>query len=190
MRRASVLLVLVIACGKRSGPTNEPEIAAESALPAVPGECSGVRFELAAHMRDGAWYFEGTLVHEGTTPLTLVSPGDGSDIGRRIPWMKWQSTTLGGTRAEEVDGARCGNMNAMKESEIFVLQPGERRKLEWVTGPQLAPGSYYTRVTYENDPSTSTLGTSKTELVPKLRATNKCRVTSNPVRIVVPGHPS
>lgn len=94
------------------------------------------------------------LVNEGSEPVSLVEPGDGSTHGWRTPLVQW----LVGRRGEELGPPellpRCGNMNPLQASEVFALQPGERRKLsDWTGGPSFPEtGIWSVRLRYRNDP--------------------------------------
>src|SRR5438067_2030418 len=106
------------------------------------------------HMKRGQdvrW--EVSIINHGQQAVTLVQPGDGSDCGWRTPVIEWVingKVEGAGRLIEEVSKAdspvrkpvlkpaclspdfarsdRCGNINALKPDEVFVLKPGERVK--------------------------------------------------------------
>jgi hypothetical protein len=125
-----------------------------------------------------------TLVNRGNREVLLVEPGDGSDCGWRTPQIEW-------SRSHWFRGPRCGNINALKLEEVFILKPGESRRLcDWVGVPQLTgPGRYRVAVRYTNDPDQSwsglPLGEHEGAALQEVRGSAKVSAVSNSVEIVV-----
>jgi hypothetical protein len=88
-----------------------------------------------------------TLVNNGNKEVTLVKPGDGSEIGWRTPIIEWSAVDRHSIRM-------CGNINPLQPGEVFKLLPGERKDLsEWLGFPYVsAPGRYTVALKYTNDP--------------------------------------
>jgi hypothetical protein len=89
------------------------------------------------------------VVNHTDATVTLVKPGDGSDCGWRTPIVGW---VVEGVKPRAL--ARCGNINALRDDEVFTLKPGKRVRLgDWVGLPDLpGPGKYKVRFRYENKP--------------------------------------
>jgi hypothetical protein len=131
------------------------------------------------------------LTHAGEETVTLVLPGDGSEVGWRTPTMTWQVWTPAGAPVSMSHSGRCGNMNALRPEEIFTLRPGERHDLgDWLGSPHLPPDTYVVQAIYENDPKHAmgrALGRNDDTLVTRIRATTACRVASNAISVRVRG---
>lgn len=91
--------------------------------------------------------------------VSLVMPGDGSEVGMRTPVIGW--SILSADSDDEhpktpprTPGARCGNTNALRMNEIFTLKPRETREFECrIDRPTgLTPGKYRIVFYYSNDP--------------------------------------
>jgi hypothetical protein len=128
---------------------------------------------------------EVTILNRGKHEVLLVQPGDGSDCGWRTPIIEWvvngkvdgarqgsveEKTKVRTDRAsppapkplrpaclEEGAGrvARCGNINALKADEVFVLKPGEQVRLNaWAcpSGLQTGSGTFKLAVRYFHIP--------------------------------------
>lgn len=166
-----------------------PVVAAPPAAP-VPGgpvdDC-GLKATIAADRgRDGATKYTLTLKNEGSTPRTLVEPGDGSEYGRRTPILAW-SATRDGKPATELERPGCGMMNAIEASEIFTLAPGASRSMStWIHGPSYAPGRYEVTLRYTNDPRPIESANVGPEVAALLLKTSACDVTSAPLALEVP----
>ena len=86
----------------------------------------------------------------GAVPVTLVLPGDGSDISWRTPVITWALTRLDlpAPVAFFPRGAgirRCGNINRLDLREVFTIKPGENQEIsQWVCLPSTAYLSYLT----------------------------------------------
>jgi hypothetical protein len=126
------------------------------------------------------------LVNKGPRPLTLVMPGDGSDVGRRTPIIRW-SCEPSAFRGQGL----CAYINPLRAGEVFTLNVGESRELgEWVRRPSLEPGTYRCRMTYENVPDHPWGGASLTpphdeDEVRRLRASDSCSARSNEIEVVI-----
>ena len=115
--------------------------------------CEAVKLEIKAVKSDGYTQFRGTLTNMGKSAVTLIEPGDGSDVGWRTPELTWTAKTLRGKPAPRRSTARCGNVNPLQDSEVFVLAPGEAKEIAWLGTPSVEPGRYVVRLVYENDPT-------------------------------------
>jgi hypothetical protein len=139
-------------------------------------------------LQDGA-AFVARLKNVGARPLTLVSPGDGSRMGRRTPTVTW--TFNPGGIPPVFEG--CGNLNSLKEGEVFVLQPGAERIFERWIAPLVVPIVPCRGVmTYSNDPRLPFLGSplgpnDEAELL-RLQGSDVCQVSSNEVEFVRGAH--
>jgi hypothetical protein len=104
--------------------------------------------------------FKVAIMNQGSKPVTLVQPGDGSNFRWRTPVVGWSIISADDPEKEHpktpplYSGARCGNINAVKSSDVFTLRPGERRILdEWTGHPRFEhPGRYRIRFYYHNIP--------------------------------------
>lgn len=101
------------------------------------------------------------IKNTGTTPVTLVMPGDGSTGKARTPLVRWSIERVGPKPAEPqedifpIHSIRfCGNYNSPDMDEIFVLKPGESKSInDWTACPQYPlPGKYRVRIHYSNAP--------------------------------------
>jgi hypothetical protein len=129
------------------------------------------------------------LTNNGARTLTLVRPGDGSRTGRRTPKLTWHFTPGGVLTGFE----GCGNINELRRGEVFTLNPGETQQLEeWITPLALpAVRTCSAVLIYANDPSLAFRGVlmrphDEFELR-RLGASDRCRVVSNQVEIVLEG---
>lgn len=154
---------------------------------AVPVDDCGLRATIAAARdRDGTTKYTLTLKNTGTVARTLVTPGDGSEDGRRTPMLAW-SGTLGGKPAPQLERPACGMMNAIEASEIFTLEPGASRAMSaWINGPVFGPGRYEVQLRYTNDPGEAGAANASPEVAALLAKTSACDVTSAPLAIQVP----
>ena len=156
--------------------------------PAAP-RCAGVTLELTARKREaGRVFLVATLVNGGTKAVTLVEPGDGSEMGWRSPLITWKLTGSDGKREPFPDGARCGNMNSLRVEEVFTLKPRGRHVLsDWLHQPYPRPDRYVVSLVYENDPlrglkGHADRGESEAALALIAKST-PCRVESNSVTV-------
>jgi hypothetical protein len=126
------------------------------------------------------------LTNKGSTPLRLVTPGDGSESGWRTPVVTW-SATANGKPASASPLARCGLMNRIEKDEVFTLAPGASREIrEWLPPLSLPAGTYEIRPTYRNDPTLAPAGGNADAEVRQLFAgTSTCEVTTNAVEVTV-----
>ena len=58
------------------------------------------------------------IINTGSTTITLVEPGDGSDLGWRTPIITWQVQVVGSVYRSPGVGV-CGNINALRPGEVF-----------------------------------------------------------------------
>ncbi|MCA9588309.1 MAG: hypothetical protein KC657_23465 [Myxococcales bacterium] len=128
-----------------------------------------------------------TLTNAGKAPVSLVVPGDGSEVGWRTPVISWSVTTPKGAPVAERGGGRCGMMNRIEASEIFTLAPGASRTIGmWVAPPNVAPGTYNVQLRYRNDPSIGARkGNADPAVVAKIAASSACDVTTPTIRVTL-----
>ena len=93
------------------------------------------------------------IINTGSMTITLVEPGDGSDVGWRTPILSWQVQLVGSVYKPQ-GRALCASFNAMRPEEIFELKPGEARLFSaWVPSVGFTQaGTYKLRLKYENVP--------------------------------------
>ncbi len=96
----------------------------------------------------------------GAVPVTLVLPGDGSEVGWRTPVIEWSLTRLdlADSKAATPLGfsrGRCGNINRLDPREVFTIKPGENQDIsQWVRLPYgMSPGKYRAIFHYSNVPN-------------------------------------
>jgi len=123
----------------------------------------------------------------GRTPITLVQPGDGSDVGWRTPLVRWTGCCT--------SAVRCGNINPLRRGEVFVLGPGERAALSGWAAPCGfgEPGTYRLQLRYRNEPRLQWHGTPLSPHDPaefvRVQSSTACEVVSEPLIIVVKEKP-
>lgn len=173
-----------------TGGLSTPPAAAEPApvaAPVVLGSCDLQATVKMGKGPEGSKRYTLTLKNAGTAPLSLVVPGDGSEVGWRAPVLEW-SATSDGRPVEQLESPGCGMMNAIQADEIFTLAPGASKAMtDWIHGPTYAPGSYEVRLRYINDPKRE-FGkvTATPEVKAMLAASSACDVTSAPMKLQVP----
>lgn len=147
-----------------------------------------------------------TIRNQGETPRMLVLPGDGSECKWRTPVIGWSVLSAESPEQKHPQapplsrGARCGDINAIKLIEVFILQPGESRQLgEWIGHPGFVePGKFRVVFYYENIPTLKVsgipLGNHETGVLQKIKQSYACRLISNEIIVDVlpkknPGFP-
>jgi hypothetical protein len=124
-----------------------------------PPECE-LRIEVPAQIKqDAHGQIKVRINNVGDAPVTLVLPGDGSEVSWRTPVIKWSLTRLDPPDSKAAaplgfSGGRCGNVNKLDLREIFTLKPGETQKIgQWVNLPYgMPPGQYSVVFHYSNIP--------------------------------------
>lgn len=159
-------------------------------LAAVPAPSDdGPRIEIELKAAAPGPKLTAALINRGKAPVTLVLPGDGSESGWRTPVLTWR-----------VDGAvpkaefgRCGNVNALRPGEVFVLRPGERKELgSWIGQPaSLTPGKHRLTLEYANVPGLKwkgvPLGKHDAETMKRVQTSTPVRTVSNAVTVEIRG---
>jgi hypothetical protein len=125
------------------------------------------------------------LTNEGSRPMTIVAPGDGSVLGLRTPVLEWTVTTEDGqTNFPQEPGIICDTINAVQWGELVELEPGESVTFDdWLGFPRFpGAGTYLVSLRYTNDPrgAFEAMDESSLEIV---RASTPCSAVSDPVRI-------
>jgi len=129
------------------------------------------------------------LTNRGERSLTLVMPGDGSERGRRTPFVLWRFEP-----PTQLDIIGCGSITGLEQGEVFVLAPGDSRVLGSVRAAQfLRAGSYKATVAYENNPDAPFHGMptkphDEVELA-RVRASDRCIVVAAEIQVVSEGTP-
>jgi hypothetical protein len=87
-------------------------------------------------------------------------------------------------------GGRCGNVNPLRENEVFELATDKEVKLnEWVGRPHLSAGKHKVALRYFNLPDHAckglTLGRNDAKAMQRVKASQKVTLESNSVEIVV-----
>ena len=150
-------LVMITSAGSLGG--------ADLATPVAKSECR-LTLELPAVIKKGEYpKAKVHVTNAGTSSVTLVKPGDGSECAWRTPFIGWSvlpadsSATHPPKHSARV-GARCGNVNPLTPSEVFELKVGARAELgDWVGLPPLPkPGKYRVVFYYANVPNTKWSG--------------------------------
>ena len=120
--------------------------------------------------------------NRGSRQVVLVEPGDGSESAWRTPIIEWMQFS-------DVRGGRCGNRNGVRAEEVFILKPGETRKLsDWVTGALvLLPGRNRIAVRYTNRPDLQWIGLADDNEITRerIRQSTAVSTVSNSVVVVV-----
>jgi hypothetical protein len=140
---------------------------------------------------------EATISNSGSTPIRLVCPGDGSEIGWRPPIVKWAFVPADGkslyTEKPPLElGRFCGNINPLKVSEFFTLQPGQKRDIsEWISPLVDVPaGRYRVVMHYTNDPTHTSLGgvplgPNEPGVEDLIKQSTGCKLISNEILVTV-----
>jgi hypothetical protein len=193
MRRSLFAPVLIlVACGGApavDAPSIEP--LAEVPVTVVPVE-GGVRLELSLDPDRPRHHFcwkgaQLRLINEGPDTVTVVAPGDGSNLGFRTPTIEWIVTTEDNCVIRK-RSIGCGTINPLKEEEIVVLEPGGEVAFdEWIGIPKLSKGDvHFIAVRYTNDPGILDqefpLMTGPSPLLDKVRTSTPLSLTSNTIR--------
>lgn len=137
--------------------------------------------------------YKAILHNKCDKPVTLVLPGDGSSVGWRTPHIRWSLAPVGKElQAHKPMGARCGNINGFRPTEIFVLEPGAKKDLGgWIGGVTFpAAGEFDLVLHYENDPERPMKGLQMrrpgaANPYDAVKETTAVNVTSSPVRLKV-----
>ncbi len=151
-------------------------------------ECPDVRLELKLKKGDNGLEIEAALKNTGPAPIELMTTGDGSSFGKRNPTLTF---TLEPNIIDKV--GTCGFINALADDDFVTLQPGQRRKLDWVHPPTPGkPGKYTLTVTYDNDPTAKPIGSGAPRpptpaQLARFAKTAQCKVQSAPLHFTWDG---
>lgn len=138
---------------------------------------------------------EATITNSSNSPVTLVLPGDGSQVGWRTPVVTWmfvrEEAALPDRWASLDANPICGNINAFKRTEVFALEPAAKRSLnEWISPVvDLPAGRYRFRMQYSNEPTRKTgglpRGPHEAGAEDLIRRSTACTLISNDVSVTV-----
>ena len=127
---------------------------ADSRVQTARAECE-LRIELPAQIKQNkASQLKVRINNVGKTPVTLVMPGDGSDVRWRTPCVGWSFLPVDSPDQHPQSpkrriGRRCGNINPLNPTEIFVLESGNGQNLkQWIRFPHIIPPGKYRAVFY------------------------------------------
>jgi hypothetical protein len=128
---------------------------------------------------------EAEVVNGRETPVTLVTPGDGSDAARRTPVIEWFVNDLPERRS-----AGSGSLPALRADEVATLRPGQRLPLGPAIGaPRLPVGKHRLVLRYTNAPDLKWASASPAAhdaaAMAKVQASTRITVESNAVEITV-----
>jgi hypothetical protein len=131
----------------------------------------------------------------GKDPVTLVMPGDGSHYRRRTPVVGWSCLPMDSKdqHSQELPpsrGGSCGNINPLKPEEVFVLEPGDFRELEWIGFPYwLSLGKYRMAFYYSNVPNLKwgglPLGAHDEDAMRRIKGSTPISLVSNEVYVEI-----
>jgi hypothetical protein len=132
----------------------------------------------------------------GEAPATFVMPGDGSSRHWRTPIVGWSCLPVESDKVHPKKpplhtGGRCGNINRLRASEVFDVQPGAAVKLnEWAYFPlNLAVGKYRVVFYYTNKPDTKwkglQLGKHDEKAMQRLKNSTPISLISNEVEVEI-----
>jgi len=138
-----------------------------------------------------------TITNKGSVPVMLVLPGDGSKWGWRTPLVGFSSMKSDKDKPKHpaavplYRGGRCGNINALKNNEVFTLAPGKSKDLpDWIGCPAFTePGTYSVVFYYANDPARKwvgvPLGKHDTDAMKQVEKSHPCLLISNELKLTV-----
>lgn len=132
------------------------------------------------------------LTNNTEESITVMRPGDGSEMGWRPPKINVTVYRSGHKKWESFDRmrnvGRCGVMNPLTDYDFVTIKPGESMNITgWVWLPIAKElGTYLIEVEFENDPTMRTrVGAPTPELMERMRKSFKCKIKSNMVKIEV-----
>ena len=135
------------------------------------------------------------ITNNGKDTVTLVHPGDGSEVGWRTPAVQW-SILEAGDRTEHYAGrgsehrlSRCGNIESLRWDDVFRLAPGETQEMKvWLPRFE-APGQYRVQFFYVNRPwmewSGVELGMHNPIAMWRVKHSTACSLNSNEILFTV-----
>lgn len=168
-------------------PIVEPEDAAAArrleAVNELLHAARGVSLELAFDEEEGL--LSASLVNRRKTPVTLVLPGDGSELGARTPEVRWSIRDAETGEPRPAGWIGCGNIDPMRADEVVTLAPGERRATTVLRRlPQ--PGRYRVVLHYWNDPSRGLpSGQVDPAVLARVRSSERLLLASRPIVVNV-----
>ena len=145
--------------------------------------------------RESASPFTIYVTNNSDQKVTLVHPGDGSEVGWRTPIVQWSILENGDASVHPAFPqpdrrfSRCGNIDNLKWRDVFTLDPGETKQLEAFMPPFRKPGSYKVKFLYENRPSLEWQGYEMRIHHPlamwRVRHSTECTLASNEISLTV-----
>ncbi len=156
---------------------------------------TGIELEISSESltinKDARPNVSATVINSSNKDVTLVKPGDGSRSKWRTPVVGWSVIPAEYPKATHSQdpplykGGRCGNINALKPDEVFVLKPGESKALEgWFGALSFPkPGKYRVVLYYFNLPylqwSGLPIGKHDEKAIREVKNSTKCELVSN-----------
>ncbi len=126
------------------------------------------------------------ITNNGKETVTLVHPGDGSEVGWRTPVVQWSIQGPGDETPHfpfDHELIRCGNINTLKWDDVFRLAPGETKEMKTWLPRFKAPGQYRVQIFYANRPwmkwSGIELGTPNPIAMWRVKNSTECSLSSN-----------
>ena len=171
-------LMSLAAC---SNPAGE----AASAESGLPYPATGLSLELHAEKleyRVGEKFrFTAELVNPSSSPITVVLPGDGSEVGWRTPIVRWTPPS---------SSLRCGLVDSVSARDLVLLEPSQRLAFDCLGAPVFdGPGTCQVSLEIEHDPNTKwgRLPTRPEDsaTMDRIRRLPPYRVKSNTVQVIV-----
>ncbi|MCX6639039.1 MAG: hypothetical protein NTW14_00975 [bacterium] len=138
-----------------------------------------------------------TITNRGGESVTLVQPGDGSDIGWRTPVVGWSVIPFDQPEPEHPKDppldryGMCGDINPIELTEVFTLKHQESKQLGgWVRYPKFPqPGKFRVVFYYQNIPDLEVsgipLGRHDAAALELIKRSTTCKLISNEMIITV-----
>ena len=134
------------------------------------------------------------ITNNGKDTVTLVHPGDGSEVGWRTPLVEWTIRETGSWNEHSLTEdlqlyGRCGNIKSLDWADVFRLAPGETKEIEAWLPRFRAPGTYRVKFSYMNEPWKEWRGIARRMHNPiamwRVKHSTECSLTSNEALFVV-----
>lgn len=157
--------------------------------------------ESAVHEQGALFNEKVEIINYSTNNVSLVFPGDGSEFHWRTP-LTGVSILPMDSKAKHPNfpppsDATCGNINSLKNGEVFILKPGEKREIDMWRSLfpvcNLPPGEYRLILYYANNPTFKwegiPLGKHDEDEMGKIRKSTPCKLMSNEIVFTITENP-